>query len=282
MTGPNLWICLHRGCQHIGCSEYFNDHDTKHFNANPTHCIHMNQSSQRIWCYVCETEVFLPSSNRGECASDMFINMSRHLTDRSGSGTLSSVYSLGGSGGSATTSDPFMADENVDSSAEDDFDSDNHLTSGLVGLQNIANTCYMNAALQALSNTPALTGYFLECGDIIEYNNDMVPTTSRKTGLARSYHRLVKDMWLSHRRTNGWCLDFVFAFFFYIFLSCSYNVYYMMIFHDDAGYLVPSGILNGIRNVHPMFRGYQQHDTQEFLRFVSNDISIMRRVAIIF
>lgn len=33
-----------------------------------------------------------------------------------------------------------------------------------------------------------------------------------------------------------------------------------------VGYIVPNGILNGIRNVHSMFRGYQQHDTQEFLR----------------
>lgn len=32
------------------------------------------------------------------------------------------------------------------------------------------------------------------------------------------------------------------------------------------GYVVPNGILYGIRNVHPMFRGFQQHDTQEFLR----------------
>lgn len=33
-----------------------------------------------------------------------------------------------------------------------------------------------------------------------------------------------------------------------------------------VGYVVPNGILYGIRNVHPMFRGFQQHDTQEFLR----------------
>lgn len=35
---------------------------------------------------------------------------------------------------------------------------------------------------------------------------------------------------------------------------------------DLSGYVVPNGILYAIRNVHPMFRGFQQHDTQEFLR----------------
>lgn len=98
--------------------------------------------------------------------------------------------------------------DNLDSSADDEADTDqNYYTpcSGLVGLQNIANTCYMNAALQALSNTPPLTSYFLECGNIIEANYDMAAPTSsqRKTGLAKSYYRLVKDMWLSKRR-NGY------------------------------------------------------------------------------
>lgn len=64
----------------------------------------------------------------------------------------------------------------------------------------------MNAALQALSNTPPLTGYFLECGDIIEANYEMAAPTSsqRKTGLAKSYYRLVKDMWLGRKRKNGY------------------------------------------------------------------------------
>lgn len=87
---------------------------------------------------------------------------------------------------------------------------------GLIGLQNIANTCYMNAALQALSNTPPLTRYFLECGNVIEATNAMITSqqhqqnhqlyqqsSQRKVGLARSYYRLVNDMWCRSKRNNG-------------------------------------------------------------------------------
>ena len=40
---------------------------------------------------------------------------------------------------------------------------------GVVGLQNIGNTCYMNSGLQCLSNTPELTKYFL----LGYYRNDL-------------------------------------------------------------------------------------------------------------
>lgn len=200
-NGPNLWICLFRNCMQIGCSEQVKDHSTEHFQRSKNkhlHCIHMNLSSQRAWCYLCEREVSIYSADNNQ----------------------------------QTIADPLL--RTMGSVDENDSDpGTSGLSTGLVGLQNIANTCYMNSALQALSNVVPMTHYFLHCSDMIDLTLEQGAHRC-KAGLAKSYQRLMRDIW--YNRNEG------------------------------KQFLAPRSILYGIKSVHPMFRGFQQHDTQEFLR----------------
>lgn len=178
--GPNFWICLQQNCLQIGCPENINDHNTEHFRTNPTHGVHMNVSSQRLWCYLCEREVFLPGSGQLPPA---FMDSDRHYHHQ------------------YQDHPETMANNN------EEFDygtisNNRRQFGGLVGLKNLANTCYMNAALQALSNSPPLTGYFLDCGSIVDTLQMQTPQ-QRKSELAKGYHRLVKEMWCRNRRSNG-------------------------------------------------------------------------------
>ena len=88
----------------------------------------------------------------------------------------------------------------------------------------------MNAALQCLSNTPALTQHLLDCPDLVP--RDLKPN------LSLAYRNLLLDLWCS----------------------------------TVSGYVEPSGVLHAIKSVFPAFRGFQQHDSQEFLRCMMDQL----------
>uniref|UniRef100_A0A672M039 Ubiquitin carboxyl-terminal hydrolase n=1 Tax=Sinocyclocheilus grahami TaxID=75366 RepID=A0A672M039_SINGR len=189
--GPNLWACLQCDCPYVGCGESYSDHSTIHAQAKK-HNLTVNLTTFRVWCYVCEREVFLepkpviPVSLAHCCKPHEQVKSSDCFRDAR--------------------------------------------SRGLTGMKNIGNSCYMNAALQALSNCPSLTQFFLDCSGLVR--------TDKKPALCKSYQKLISELWHKKR----------------------------------PSYVVPTSLFHGIKLVNPMFRGYAQQDTQEFLRCLMDQL----------
>ncbi|XP_029768232.1 ubiquitin carboxyl-terminal hydrolase 33 [Terrapene carolina triunguis] len=58
VRGPNLWACLENRCSYVGCGESHVDHSTIH-SQDTKHCLTVNLTTLRVWCYTCSKEVFL-------------------------------------------------------------------------------------------------------------------------------------------------------------------------------------------------------------------------------
>uniref|UniRef100_A0AAQ5X0N7 Ubiquitin carboxyl-terminal hydrolase n=1 Tax=Amphiprion ocellaris TaxID=80972 RepID=A0AAQ5X0N7_AMPOC len=202
--GPNLWACLEDGCAYVGCGESHTDHSTVH-SQETRHNLTVNLTTLRVWCYACGKEVFLER---------LCVLLLQDNSRAPGSPTSLRVPSNGG-----------CEDLDMETEEEDDL-----RARGLTGLKNIGNTCYMNAALQALSNCPPLTQFFLECGGLVR--------TDKKPALCKSYQKLVSDLWHKNR----------------------------------PSYVVPTNLFQGIKAINPMFRGYSQQDSQEFLRCLMDQL----------
>lgn len=106
---------------------------------------------------------------------------------------------------------------------------------GQCGLNNLGNTCFMNSCLQCLSHTELLSLYFLSKKYKSEINLDN-PLGSKGV-ISKQYAGLIKHLW------------------------CNQSDVYS-----------PNSFKKCVGQINQMYQGYQQHDSQEFLCFLLNEI----------
>ncbi|CAG0879349.1 unnamed protein product [Cyprideis torosa] len=113
---------------------------------------------------------------------------------------------------------------------------DRYCTSpGATGLSNLGNTCFMNAALQCVSNTQILREYFTKEMHLFELNR--TNPMGMKGDVAKSFGDLIRDMWSERSRT-----------------------------------IAPIKIRNTINQYTERFDPGHQHDSHEFLAFLLNGL----------
>ncbi|XP_078738614.1 ubiquitin carboxyl-terminal hydrolase 2-like [Lampetra fluviatilis] len=100
--------------------------------------------------------------------------------------------------------------------------------SGLTGLENLGNTCFVNSIVQCLSHTRALRDYCVR-GD---YEPETNPHSPTKGALAHAFALLLRELW------------------------------------SGGSVARPSSLLTQVQRHAPRFGGGSQHDAQEFLLFL--------------
>jgi len=105
------------------------------------------------------------------------------------------------------------------------------LNNGLIGLDNLGNTCYMNAALQMLVNVTDIRSYFFESPHLFKAEINKSNALGLNGNMAVAFYMLIKQLWTGKNQRS----------------------------------IAPNKLRDLICQKYAHFRGYEQQDTQEFM-----------------
>ncbi|XP_026082743.1 ubiquitin carboxyl-terminal hydrolase 16-like isoform X1 [Carassius auratus] len=249
---PAVWMCLK--CGHRGCGRSENQHAIKHYETprSEPHCLVLSLDVWSVWCYICDDEVQYSSTGK---LAQLITNIRKEvLTDPSkrNSNRKSKKEE------SVVTNPADQALEEEKEIKEKQKSSSNHDesprrqkaasagSSGVVsirGLSNLGNTCFFNAVVQNLSQTQVLRELL---NQITDEKNCFTITPALSSEL--------DPLQIQLERPGS--------------LTLAMCQLLNEIQETKKGVVTPKELFTQVCKKAPRFKGFQQQDSQELLRYL--------------
>ncbi|XP_012665152.1 ubiquitin carboxyl-terminal hydrolase 16 isoform X2 [Otolemur garnettii] len=238
---PSVWLCLK--CGHQGCGRNSQEqHALKHYMTlrSEPHCLVLSLDNWSVWCYLCDCEVQYGSSSRLGQVVDYIRKQASVTTPKpdkdNGNIELENKKS-------EKESKNEQEREKKENMAKENAPGNSTSQISVKGLSNLGNTCFFNAVMQNLSQTPVLRELLKEVkmsGTIVKIEPpDLALTEPLEINLEPPGP-----------------------------LTLAMSQFLNEMQETKKGIVTPKELFSQVCKKAVRFKGYQQQDSQELLRYL--------------
>ncbi|XP_016355494.1 ubiquitin carboxyl-terminal hydrolase 16-like isoform X2 [Sinocyclocheilus anshuiensis] len=251
---PAVWMCLK--CGHRGCGRLENQHAIKHYETprSEPHCLVLSLDVWSVWCYICDDEVQFSSTGQ---LAQLITNIRKQVLSDPGkrsSNRKSKTEESSVTNPAEQTLENENKEKQKSSSKHDDSPKRQKAaaagSSSVVsvrGLSNLGNTCFFNAVMQNLSQTQFLR----------ELLNQITDEKSCFT-ITPAVSPELEPLQIQLERPG--------------LLTLAMCQFLNEIQETKKGVVTPKELFTQVCKKAPRFKGFQQQDSQELLRYLLDGI----------